>query len=113
MPVKQHNNMLSKQFLLSTMRPEHPNHMDLDTTYPRLMRPTLISKFRAAVKPLAPDGTIGEPEYKHELKKIHTGAEPDHHRSTPQRKPSPEEPETPSPNSDQVTAANQTHIYPE
>ena len=41
MPVKNHNYMLSKQFLLST----HGNQANINMVPPRLMKKTLTSKF--------------------------------------------------------------------
>ena len=73
MPVNKHNNMLAKQFLLSTMRPNHPNHSDINHIPPQLMKDNLVSRYSTAVKPLVPDGTIDENLYKKGLKKIHTG----------------------------------------
>jgi hypothetical protein len=32
MPVKDHNEMLSQQFLLATQKPNHPNYIDLNAT---------------------------------------------------------------------------------
>ena len=72
MPVNKHNNMLAKQFLLSTMRPNHPNHSDINHIPPQLMKDNLVSRYSTAVKPLVPDGTIDENLYKKGLKKIHT-----------------------------------------
>lgn len=63
MPVNKHNNMLAKEFLLSTMRPNHPNHFDINHKPPRLLKRTLISRYSTAVKLLVPDGTINENEY--------------------------------------------------
>ena len=45
MLVKEHNEMLSKQFLLSAMRQQHPNHGDITNKPRRLMKKTLVSEY--------------------------------------------------------------------
>ena len=72
MPVKEHNEMLSQQFLLSTLKPSHPNNRPLDHAPERLMSHSLNTKFADSIRPLAPDGAIDDQSYKEGLKKIHT-----------------------------------------
>ena len=52
MPVRDHCNLISKQFLISIARPNHLNHADLSQVPERLMRNTLQTKFSDEVKPL-------------------------------------------------------------
>ena len=54
MPVREHSEMLSKQFLLKTTHPDHPNYQDLKAEAQRLMKETLITKFTDDVLPLPP-----------------------------------------------------------
>ena len=72
MKVKDHCNMLSKQFLLATQKPAHPNRVNLSLPPPpRQMKHTLASRFGAEVSQLStPD--LPEEEYKIKLKQIHT-----------------------------------------
>ena len=74
MPVKDHCQMLSKQFLLATQRPNHPNRCNLVPARPRnfrKMRNTLVSEFGAQVNSIShPD--LPEKDYKSRLKQIHT-----------------------------------------
>ena len=72
MPVKDHCQMISKQFLLSTTKPDHPNHRNLDETIPRLMKPTLRSAFKDDIKQHIPQGGSTLGSYKAGLKSIHT-----------------------------------------
>ena len=72
MPVKEHCQMLSKQFLLSTQRPNHPNRTNLNPPPPkRQMKETLVSLFGKEINKIStPD--LPEKAYKTKLKKIHT-----------------------------------------
>ena len=74
MPLKDHCEMLSKQFLLSTQKPNHPNRTQLDGPPPdRQMKKTLVSKFGAEISSIStPD--IDDSTYKKQLKKIHTNS---------------------------------------
>ena len=72
MPVKEHCEMLSKQFLLATTLPEHPNQENLSTSPPRLMKHTLTTKFAKDVEPLIPENGTDIPSYKSGLKTLHT-----------------------------------------
>ena len=73
MPVKDHNHMLSKQFLLSTLRPTHVNHADINMVPPRLMKETLTSKFATVLRPYLQGDVIADDlNYKEGLKSIHT-----------------------------------------
>ena len=71
MKVKDHCEMITKQFLLSTQKPGHPNHTDLyRPPPPRQMKQTITSKFAAVLKPIARNLTLDN--YKKKLKYIHT-----------------------------------------
>ena len=77
LPVKEHSDMLTNQFLLSMHRPVHPNHHLLHKTpMPRKMRKTIINH-RPHVEPYLRDGQPVEPNYKKRLKKIHDDAHRD------------------------------------
>ena len=72
MPVKDHCSMLAKQALLSSSRPNHPNHKDITTMPSRVMKPTLTTAFAEAVLSLTINGiTTDETNYKEGLKSIH------------------------------------------
>ena len=72
MKVKDHCEMLSKQFLLATQKREHPNRVDLSLPPPpRQMKRTLTSRFGADIRQMSyPD--LPEDMYKKRLKQIHT-----------------------------------------
>jgi len=73
MPVKDHCEMLSQQFLLNSTKPNHPNHIDIMAPAPtRIMKEALLTRFGGDVRPLAPQGVIDELNYKEGLKTIHT-----------------------------------------
>jgi hypothetical protein len=58
LPVKEHNHLLSKQFLLACHDPEHPNHNITEShqQHPeRLMRPTLATTFSKSVSSFVPE----------------------------------------------------------
>ena len=76
MPVKAHCEMLSKQFLLATTQPHHPNHSDLDDLPdPRhTKRNTLKTKFADNIKPLTAGGKTDPVSYKAGLRQLHTDA---------------------------------------
>ena len=72
MKVRPHCEMLSKQFLLATQRPNHPNKVDLSNPPPpRQMKETLMSKFGKEIKDIStPD--LPDVDYKKKLKLLHT-----------------------------------------
>ena len=74
MKVKPHCEMLSKQFLLSTQRPNHPNRVDWDKPPPppgRLMKRTLVSEYGEEIRGIStPD--LPDDTYKSKLREIHT-----------------------------------------
>ena len=74
MPVREHCDMLSKQFLLATRKPDHPNHQSTQLTPPpRLMKENLQSRFLNDISPLTDeDRCVDEASYKAGLKLIHT-----------------------------------------
>ena len=75
MPVREHNEMLSKQYLLATQQADHPNHCDLDAPPPdRLMKKTLRSSYGQSILDLIPEGEAGvdAARYKTALKTIHS-----------------------------------------
>ena len=72
LPVKEHNTMLSRQFLLQTHQANHPNRQWNHTDPPqRLMKPTVISCHQDSIEPLL---TNTEGWYKSGIKSIHTTA---------------------------------------
>ena len=72
LPVKEHNTMLSRQFLLQTHQRNHPNRQCNHTDPPqRLVKPTLISCHQDSIEPLL---TNTEGWYKSGIKSIHTTA---------------------------------------
>ena len=72
MPVKKHCEMLSKQFLLSTTKENHPNKTDLSHVPPRTMKQTLTTRFGTEILDLIPEGGTTTSSYKSGLKRIHT-----------------------------------------
>ena len=73
MPVREHCEMLSQQFLLATTKPDHPNHSDIHAPPPpRLMRETLQTKFSQDIKHLIPESGSDSLSYKNGLKTLHT-----------------------------------------
>ncbi len=77
LPVKEHNDMLTDQYLLSMHRPIHPNHHLLHKPpMPRKMRKTIIDHL-PHVEPYLRDGPPVEQNYKKRLKKIHDNAHRD------------------------------------
>jgi hypothetical protein len=76
MMVKEHCEMLSKQFLLSTQLPNHPNRVDWNQPPPprgRQMNETLVSKFGREIQQMSYPGLPTE-IYKQRLKAIHTNS---------------------------------------
>ena len=72
LPVKKHNTILSRQFLLQTHQTNHPNRQWNHTDPPqRLMRPTPISCHQDSMEPLL---TNTERWYRSGIKSIHTTA---------------------------------------
>ena len=72
LPVKEHNMMLSRQFLLQTHQTNHPNRQWTHTDPPqRLMKPTLLSCHQDSIEPLL---TNTEGWYKSGIQSIHTTA---------------------------------------
>ena len=86
MPVREHSHMLSKQFLLKTAHPEHPNHTDLTARPERLMKETLVTKFAADILPLAPDGIVDNINLKEGIKTIHKSSVADTITNLPDNK---------------------------
>ena len=72
MKVRPHCEMLSKQYLLSTQKQDHPNPVELNgRPPPRQMKDTLQSKFGNYVKSISHPNLSSE-DYKRKLKTIHT-----------------------------------------
>ena len=64
---------MSRQFLLSTTRPDHPNHKDITEILKRLMKNTLASRFKEDILVLAPDEVTNDNiNYKEGLRTLHT-----------------------------------------
>ncbi len=77
LPVKEHNDMLTGQFLLSMHRPVHPNHHLLhEPVSPRDKRKTILNHV-PLVEPYLRDGEPVERNYKKRLKEIHDDAHRD------------------------------------
>ena len=75
MPVRDHMEMLAKQFLLSTQLVQHPNQCPLPGPPPeRLMRHTLRTRYGAEVAEYIPEGetVLQSTRYKSGLTDIHT-----------------------------------------
>ena len=71
--VKDHNEMLSKQIFLSTRRPTHINHLEINPAPPTHMKETLTSRFATSVRHLLQDNIVLDYlNYKEGLKHIHT-----------------------------------------
>ena len=64
--------MLSKQFLLATTKPDHPNHADLNKPLPRKMKETLTSKYKDDITALIPDQGTDISTYRTGIQRIHT-----------------------------------------
>ena len=70
LPVKEHCQMLSKQFLLATQQDSHPNNnTDINHNSDRLMKNTLTSQHGDYIRPLIQPGNLN---YKSLIKTIHT-----------------------------------------
>ena len=73
MPVKEHCQMLSKQFLLQTQLPNHPNSCNLNYTKPpRTMKRTLLTEYGTEISNMIPEEGLNSDNYKANLKHIHT-----------------------------------------
>ena len=71
MPVKDHCQMLSKQFLLATQKVNHPNYDNHHHDPPRLMKKSLTSEHGDYIYNLT-NGIHDETNHKSLLKRIHT-----------------------------------------
>ena len=77
MPVKEHSEMITKQFLLAAQKPEHPNHDTLNLNQPnprRTTRKTILTNYSAYISNKTNNSSINEEQYKQKLKVIHTEA---------------------------------------
>ena len=72
MPVRDHCEMLSKQFLLSTQQQTHPNNININTVRPRKMKNTLSSRHGQYINNLMSNNQ--DRCHKSLLKQIHTEA---------------------------------------
>jgi hypothetical protein len=73
MPVKDHCQMLSRQYLLATQQDTHPNTIDLNQDPPtRLMKKTITSEHGNYVNNLIHNDNLDNTQYKILLKTIHT-----------------------------------------
>ena len=68
LPIKEHNLLLSRQFLWSSTRPEHPNFLAENPDPDRLMKKTLHSEYSKEV------GRLCDLDYRIGLKTLHTEA---------------------------------------
>jgi hypothetical protein len=76
MPVREHLDLLSTQFLANALQPHHPSHgLIMAPLAPRAhLKPSLQAKYGAAIAPYLHDGTIFPSSYKKVLKALHTSA---------------------------------------
>ena len=74
MPIKDHCNMLSKQFHLATRQDHHPNNKPVVTNPPRLMRKTLDTEFGEEINNMIPPDGLDNTVYKSLIKQIHTNS---------------------------------------
>ena len=72
MPVKEHCEMLSKQFLMNSQNPNHPNNIDLHEKSQRNIKKTLVSRFGTEISNLIPQTGVNDDNKKTLLKTIHT-----------------------------------------
>ena len=72
MPVRDHCEMVSKQFLLATSKAEHPNHSNSTSTPPRTMRETLNTRFSKNILPLIPENGTDISSYRSGIQRINT-----------------------------------------
>ena len=73
MPVAEHLDMLSAQFLASTLRPSHPSNAIVTApSGPRSMKQTLYTKHIDRVSPFLTDGATDPATYGALVKKLHT-----------------------------------------
>ena len=72
MPVKEHCEMLSKQFLMNSQNPNHPNNINLLEKQPRDIKKTLESRFGREISNLIPQEGVNDDNKKALLKSIHT-----------------------------------------
>ena len=75
MPVKEHSEMLTKQFLLAAQKPNHPNHESLNINRPaprRITKKTILTNHSTYIKNKVNNTPLEEDQYKRILKEIHT-----------------------------------------
>ena len=75
MPVKEHSEMLSSQYLLKTQLPNHPVHLNLAEPPPpnfRQMKTTVQDKHKNEILNILPAEGLNQDNYKPILKRIHT-----------------------------------------
>lgn len=86
LPVKEHNTMLSDQYLYAMHQPDHPNHHLLhQDRQKRQMRLNIID-FKPHLQEHIKDGVRTEPNYKTGLKMIHDNAHRDNFENLPVNK---------------------------
>ena len=75
LPVRQHCEMLSEQFLFATQKPNHPNNHCLNKPPPpRPMKKTIDTKHSESIRSILPNGLTDNDIYKRKLKEIHTNS---------------------------------------
>jgi hypothetical protein len=76
MPISEHLDLLSTQFLANALQPHHPSH-SLVTVPPAPrahLKPSQQTKYGAAVAPYLNDGVVFPTSYKNVLSALHTSA---------------------------------------
>ena len=74
MPVKEHSELLSKQFLLATQKLDHPNQCDLEHVPERKMKETLVTRFKEDVRRHVLTNGNSDAQHKIGIRAIHTEA---------------------------------------
>ena len=71
LPVKEHSEMLSRQFLVGSYQKHRADHSTTKQNGPRNIKPTLKDKYHEDIKDYLQDSSISKDNYKVAIKKIH------------------------------------------
>ena len=71
LPVREHSEMLSRQFLVGSYQKHRADHYTTKQNGPRNIKPTLKDKYYEDVKDYLQDSSISKDNYKVAIKKIH------------------------------------------